>query len=200
MSHTGSDPLAGRSMRAVADRTVDLVNALYPSPADPDAVADVLRAHGETDPLHLTRADVDTMALVARQLREVFAATDTGQAAARVNHLLAEHARPPRLTDHGGTSNWHLHLDSHDDAPWPEWMLTSSCMAFAVLIADRQRKPGGICSSPTCQHVYIALGRGAPRRFCSPRCATRERVAAHRRAGRPEKADQDTAHPETGVL
>ncbi|MFF3935248.1 CGNR zinc finger domain-containing protein [Streptomyces phaeofaciens] len=30
--------------------------------------------------------------------------------------------------------------------------------------------------------MFVALGSGPERRYCSRRCATRERVAAHRRS------------------
>jgi predicted RNA-binding Zn ribbon-like protein len=81
-----------------------------------------------------------------------------------------------------GRAPWHPHLDSDDDAPWGEWFLASSCMALAVLVWDRQRPPGGVCAPPSCGNVYLAQGSGQSRRYCSRRCATRERVAAHRRS------------------
>ncbi len=46
-------------------------------------------------------------------------------------------------------------------------------------------RPGGPVeqdASPACRNVYLTLGSGPPRRYCSRRCATRERVAAYRRA------------------
>jgi hypothetical protein len=87
-----------------------------------------------------------------------------------------------RLTSHGGHAPWHPHLDRDDDGPWGEWFLASSCMALTVLIWDRQRPPGGVCASPSCRNVYLTQGSGPVRRYCSRRCATRERVAAYRRA------------------
>jgi hypothetical protein len=94
--------------------------------------------------------------------------------------LLAGRAHPPRLTSHGGESGWHLHVDSRDDAPWAEWFLTSSCLALAVLLAERQALPAGLCGSPSCGKPFVNVGRGAARRYCSATCGTRERVAAHR--------------------
>ena len=118
-------------------------------------------------------------------MREVFAAGDARTAAERINQLLAGHARPPRLTTHDGTSGWHLHVDGGDDAPWAEWFLTSSCLALAVLLAERQAPPGGFCASVSCGKPFVNVGRGAARRYCSAACGTRERVARHRasRAG-----------------
>lgn len=120
------------------------------------------------------------MRVVAARLREVFAAAGVDEAAALLNRMLAEGARPPRLTTHHGRSTWHLHVDSHDDAPWAEWFLTSSAMALAVLLADHQRVPGGICAAGGCDRPFADSSAGSPRRFCSPRCATRARVAEHR--------------------
>jgi predicted RNA-binding Zn ribbon-like protein len=113
-------------------------------------------------------------------VREVFAATDVATAADRINELLSGRAHPPRLTSHGGESGWHLHVDSRDDAPWAEWFLTSSCLALAVLLAERQAPPAGLCGSPSCGKPFVNVGRGAARRYCSATCGTRERVAAHR--------------------
>ena len=110
----------------------------------------------------------------------MFAAGDTGAAADRINGLLAGRARPPRLTTHRGGSGWHLHVDSSDEAPWAEWFLTSSCLALAVLLADRQAPPAGLCASHACGKPFVNVGRGAARRYCSATCGSRERVARHR--------------------
>lgn len=185
------------SVLANARRTAALINALSgtgdqePQPkaadveaADVEAVAEVLREYGESEPVELAPDDVVRMRAAALLLREVFAAEDVDTAAAALNRLLAEQTGPLRLTSHGGSTPWHPHLDSHDDAPWDEWFLTSSCLALAVLLWDHQRPPGGLCASPACRNVYLTSGPGPARRYCSRRCATRERVAAHRRGRR----------------
>ncbi|MDP9867206.1 MULTISPECIES: CGNR zinc finger domain-containing protein [Streptosporangium] len=146
----------------------------------PDAPATERGRPGPSGDLGLTAEDVAAMRVVAARLREVFAAAGVDEAAARLNRMLAEGARPPRLTTHHGRSTWHLHVDSHDDAPWAEWFLTSSAMALAVLLADHQRVPGGICAAGGCDRPFADSSAGSPRRFCSPRCATRARVAEHR--------------------
>ncbi|MFJ8231030.1 CGNR zinc finger domain-containing protein [Streptomyces sp. NPDC094448] len=176
---------ARHSVAAVAARTAALVNALS-GPGDPaaDEVAAVLRAHGEQVAEELSGRDVARLREAAEKLRTVFAADDVDTAAERLNALLPLSAGPLRLTSHGGESPWHPHLDGHDDAPWDEWLLASSSLALTVLVWDRQRPPGGICASPACEQVFLTQGSGPVRRYCSRRCATRERVAAHRRAGR----------------
>ncbi|MGW0908697.1 CGNR zinc finger domain-containing protein [Streptomyces sp. NPDC002853] len=170
------------SVLTTARRTAVLLNALADDHPDPDEVAAVLRAYGETDLIDLTPREVAGMQAAAALLRQVFAAEHVDDAAATLNALLRDHTGSPRLTSHGGSTPWHPHLDRDDDAPWDQWLLASSCMALAVLIWDRQRPPGGICASPSCRNVFITQGSGPERRYCSRRCATRERVAAHRRA------------------
>lgn len=170
------------SVRAVAARTVALVNALAPDRPDPAALAELLLRHGERGPLTLGAADVAEMRAAALQVRGVLAAGDTDAAATALNRLLARGTGPLRLTSHAGTAPWHPHLDGDDDAAWGEWLLASSCMALAVLLWDRQAPPGAVCASASCPDVFLTQGAGPARRYCSRRCATRERVAAHRRA------------------
>ncbi|GLW06518.1 hypothetical protein Misp01_16480 [Microtetraspora sp. NBRC 13810] len=182
VSHPNDDWSTRHSVSATARRTVALVNALTGEQPEAGEIAAVLREYGETGPVELTARDVEGMRAAARLLREVFAAEHVDVAAATLNRLLLESTGPVRLTSHAGLTPWHPHLDGDDDAPWDEWFLASSCMALAVLIWDRQRPPGGLCASPGCRNVYLTQGSGPARRFCSRRCATRERVAAHRRA------------------
>ncbi|WP_306940199.1 CGNR zinc finger domain-containing protein [Streptomyces phaeochromogenes] len=187
MAALSDDWSTRHSVLANARRTAALINVLsgtgdrQPQPKD---VAEVLREYGESEPVELAEDDVVRMRAAALLLREVFAAEDVDAAAAALNRLMVEQTGPLRLTSHGGGTPWHPHLDSHDDAPWDEWFLTSSCLALTVLLWDHQRPPGGLCASPACRNVYITSGPGPARRYCSRRCATRERVAAHRRGQR----------------
>ncbi|SFQ34813.1 CGNR zinc finger domain-containing protein [Amycolatopsis arida] len=173
--------LSGRSARSAAQRAADLVAVLVLAEPTVPAVSEVLLRHGEREPLGLTERDLVPLRAAAVDLRRVFAAEDVDEAAALLNELLARHAHPPRLTTHGGAHDWHLHVDSRDDASWDEWLRTSSALALAVLLAERQQAPGGICAARGCGRPFVTAGSGSPRRYCSSRCATRERVAAHRR-------------------
>ncbi|RKS08773.1 CGNR zinc finger protein [Nocardiopsis sp. Huas11] len=174
-----SNAITGRSVRAVAERTADLLNTLARDDVRPGDVVAVLCAHGENDPV-VTWHDVESMRVSADLLRGVLAARDVAEAAERINSVLARVARPPRLTDHGGASHWHVHVDSDDEAPLAEWFLTSAAMALALLVTDRQRPPGGSCAARGCDRAFVDAASGSPRLYCSRRCATRERVAAHR--------------------
>ncbi|WP_159944442.1 MULTISPECIES: CGNR zinc finger domain-containing protein [unclassified Nocardiopsis] len=191
-----SHAIAGRSVRAVAARTTDLLNVLAEEGTGPADVARVPRAHGEREPV--TGADVERMRGAAHRVRAVLAAEDTDGAAELVNRLLAE-TRPPRLTDHGGTTHWHVHVDSHDDAPLDEWFLASSCLVLALLLTDRQRPPGGLCAAHGCARAFVDCGSGSPRRYCPRRCATRARVAAHRAAAGDGQTPEVTATASTST-
>jgi len=190
VSSTNDDWSTRHSVLTMARRTAALVNALADDCPDPSKVAEVLRAYGETDPVGLTPRDVALMRAAAALLREVFAAEHADDVAAVLNRLLQEHTGPLRLTSHGGSAPWHPHIDRDDNAPWDEWFLASSCMALTVVLWDLQRPPGRICASSSCQNVFITQGSGPERRYCSRRCATRERVAAHRRSRSAEQSSR----------
>ena len=193
---TSPAALLGSSVHDAAQRAADILAVLLPqagsrlspgSAAERAALIEVLLAHGEPAPIQMSAAQLDSLRQAARELREVFTAADAAAAAETINGLLAGRAHPPRLTTHGGTSGWHLHVDSSDDAPSGEWFLTSSCLALAVLLAERQSPPAGVCASPSCGRPFVNVGRGSARRYCSAACGTRERVATYR-AAHPWKA------------
>ena len=188
---TTQGTLLGTSVYDAAQRAADLLAVLLPragnsgllaQTGERDTLIAMLRAHGEPEPIEISDADLAELRQAALDLQEVFAAGDVATAADRINALLGARAHPPRLTAHGGGSGWHLHVDGSDDAPWAEWFLTSSCLALAVLLAERQAPPGGFCQSPSCARPFVNVGRGSARRYCSAACGTRERVAAHREA------------------
>jgi len=189
----GDSAFLGGSVHDAAQRAADILAVLLPragnrlppgSPAQRDALAEVLLAHGESPPIEISPAGLESFRRAALELRPVFTAPDAAAAADLINELLAGRAHPPRLTTHGGASGWHLHVDSSDDAPWGEWFLTSSCLALAILLAERQAPPGGICASASCGRPFVNVGRGSARRYCSAACGTRERVTAYRGASR----------------
>ncbi|ELP68362.1 CGNR zinc finger domain-containing protein [Streptomyces turgidiscabies] len=182
-SRASGDRSTRHSVLANARRAAALVNVLTGGgPAAPSAIVAVLRQHGEPDLIDLTAQDVGEMREAALLLRAVFGAGDVDRAAGLLNRLLLERAGPLRLTSHEGGAPWHPHVDRDDDGPWGEWLLGSSCLALAVLVWEHQRPPGAVCASVSCENVFVTQGRGPEQHYCSRRCATRERVAAHRRA------------------
>ena len=175
------EPTLVGSTRALAERTTDLLNALADRTTDATTITTILTRHGEIDP-ELDEEDVAALREVAVELRHVLAADTLERTATRLNTLLAREARPPRLADHGGSHPWHLHADSDDEAPWDEWFAASTGLFLASLVSQRQRLPGGVCAARDCERVFVDTAHGSGRRYCSRRCATRTRVAAHRRA------------------
>ncbi len=181
---------SGSSPLRAARRAADLVNlfhgTLHGTPTA-DEVAAVLIAHGEPSPMGLSEGDLAELGSATAALAAVFRAESTEVAAERLNDLFRAYAGPPRLTAHGGTG-WHLHVDADDEGPWGRWLVTSSAWALATLLAQHQVPPGGICQAPDCEHPYVNAGNGGARKFCSSRCATRVRVAQHRRRTEPLKS------------
>ena len=128
----------------------------------------------------VTLIDLNELKVVANKLHTIFATQDIDEAAKLLNALLSEYANAPRLTSHGDTP-WHLHVDSNDHASWAEWFAASSALGLAALLAEKQYNPGGLCASLVCGRPFIDSGKGGGRTYCSPRCATRERVATYRK-------------------
>ncbi|MFG3260003.1 CGNR zinc finger domain-containing protein [Streptomyces sp. NPDC048172] len=167
-------------------RLIDLANALDEDPALPrDALAALLVAHGEA-PGDVTEdefgeRDAEALrAAVARLRARVLAEPDTDRAARALNALLAECGARPRLSRHDGHA-WHLHVDRADDVSWADWFTAASAHALAQLLSERGRSAWGVCAAEGCARVFLDDGPGTRRRHCSPACASRARVAAHRR-------------------
>jgi predicted RNA-binding Zn ribbon-like protein len=165
-----------------AKRAADIVFILQNKEQVDDATLagqlnETLQAYGEKDP-KVTDRDLSDLRSVADMLYKVFSTQVMGDAARSLNGILARYASAPRLSAHNGTP-WHLHVDSDDHAPWAQWLATSSALGLATLLAEKQRNPGGLCAS--CNRPFVDSGKGGGRSYCSPRCATRERVAAYRK-------------------
>ncbi|SOD59013.1 Conserved protein containing a Zn-ribbon-like motif, possibly RNA-binding [Streptomyces zhaozhouensis] len=170
---------------AAARRAVDVVNAVRAGPgASRGQLAALLVAHGErpadVGPAALTEADAEALRAAAGRLAEVLTETDVDRAAEALNALLAECGARPRLSRHGGHA-WHLHVDRGEDASWAEWFTASGAHALAQLLSEHGALAWGVCAAPGCGRCHLTHGPGSPRRHCSPACANRARVAAHRR-------------------
>lgn len=168
-----------------AQRLIDLANAVRSQPDLPRATAvRLLARHGER-PQDLTEAaltDDDLRGLrdAALRMGTVLAESDTDRAALALNELLAEHGAAPRLSRHDGHA-WHLHVDRGDEAGWAEWFLASGALALAQVLTEHGRATWGECAAAGCRNLYLGTGPGSPRRYCSTTCASRARVADHRR-------------------
>ncbi|MFP3992719.1 CGNR zinc finger domain-containing protein [Streptomyces sp. E11-3] len=176
-----------------AHRLIEIANAVREDPAlSRDALADLLRRHGET-PDDVTEAaftatDAEELRSATARLTDVLTETDTDRAALALNALLEECGARPRLSRHDGHA-WHLHVDRGEDAGWADWFTASGALALAQLLSEHGHPAWGTCAAPDCTTLYLATGPGTPRRYCSPRCASRTRVAAHRERNRTPSDD-----------
>ncbi|NOL43253.1 CGNR zinc finger domain-containing protein [Kribbella sandramycini] len=150
---------------------VDLVNE---RPASVPALRALLVAHGEPEPIELSERDLVEVRAVAQELRPVFGP----EPAVAINALLREYAVQPYLTDHDGTP-WHLHV-SEPDASWAAWLAAGAALALAGTLAGRGPDAVAECAASDCERVFVNSAAKRPRRFCTPTCAGRTRVAAHR--------------------
>ena len=157
--------------------TVDLANA-----ADPAAEwADTATAHGSRS-LALATVDAATLEAAVHRVRGVLASPSPGAAAAAVNALLAAAPAATELTELDD-GRWAVRPHLPAGVPAAESYLAVAAFALAEWFAERGRPAWGICAAAECELAFIDEGRRAPQRFCSTACATRTRVAAHRRAG-----------------
>lgn len=172
-----------------AQRLVDLANAVRTEPRLSRAgFAALLSEHGETaadlSPEHFTDADADELRAAVVRLTGVLRETDDDRAAHALNTLLEECGARPRLSRHDGHA-WHLHVDRGEDAGWGDWFTATGALALARILSEWGRTAWGECAATGCTALFLTTGPGPTRRYCSPTCATRTRVAAHRRKGRP---------------
>ncbi|QES52766.1 hypothetical protein DEJ50_30410 [Streptomyces venezuelae] len=166
---------------------IDLAEAVRTDPQAPrEALAALLARHGER-PADLTEtafsaADAAELRDAARRMGQVLAETDADLAAEALNAVFADCGARPRLVRHEDHP-WHLHVD-REDAGWGSWFLASGALALAQLLTAHGRVAWGACPAAGCGRYFTGTGPGSPRRYCSTGCATRERVAAHRRRKR----------------
>ncbi|WP_328297154.1 CGNR zinc finger domain-containing protein [Streptomyces sp. NBC_00435] len=177
---------------SAAQRLVDLAEAVRAVPELPRAeLVALLARHGER-PGDLTaevfsEADAAALRAAARRMGEVLGESGEDRAARALNALFEEYATCPRLTRHDGHP-WHLHVDRGEGAGWDGWFLASGALVLAGLLTVHGRVAWGACAAEGCGRYFLGAGPGSARRYCSHTCATRARVAAHRRRKRAEGA------------
>jgi predicted RNA-binding Zn ribbon-like protein len=163
---------------------VDLVN-LPGDRLDATGLAGFMVEHGEAEPVELTVGDVAALLSVRVELSDVFDATGEGvdAVAGRINGLLDRAQTPPRLSNHDGT-NWHLHINV-DEASWADWLAATTGLGLARMLVEDGVARIGRCAAPSCRKVFAGGPRNHRRRYCSPACANRGRVAAFRARRKP---------------
>jgi len=143
------------------------------------AVAEILALGGR--PPRVTQEQATRLAGTAGGLREVFEAAgadDVDEAAAVVNALLDRTGARPQL-DRFADGRWGLHFHGADDSLVVGW--SAGCAsALALALGSDLAGRLGVCDAPTCDRVYVDESKNGTRRFCSPRCQSRVKAAAHR--------------------
>ena len=168
---------------------VDLVNAVTAAPADERPAADALRTILVEHRYLAKRAPASVEPALrawARRLRTVFDAVDLRDAAVAVNALLADVRVEPHLSDHDG-QEWHLHY-SPPEAGVVDRLRSTTAFALAMLVSECGVERHGHCAAEGCARVFADTSRNAARRYCSPACANRSAVAAHRARAKAAKS------------
>jgi predicted RNA-binding Zn ribbon-like protein len=164
---------------------VALVNAVTAGPDEPRPAPDQLRAilveHGYLAGRAPAAAERGLRDWAVR-LRSVFEAADVDTAAAAVNALLGDVRVEPHLSGHDG-QRWHLHY-SPPTADVVDRLRSTTAFALAMLVSEYGIDRHGRCAAAGCARVYADTSRNAARRYCSPGCANRSAVAAHRARAR----------------
>ncbi|GGO71280.1 CGNR zinc finger domain-containing protein [Nonomuraea cavernae] len=152
----------------------DLVNATDHSP---EALEPMLAEHGMLR-TELTPAQAGLLRAWAGRLAPVFGETDQDTQIKLINDLLDETASKPYVSAHDGREP-HLHFFSVEaDIVSRTKDTTAGGLALAMSFSGGRRL--GRCDRRGCVTVYVDTSRNGRRRFCSPACANRVNVAAHR--------------------
>jgi hypothetical protein len=145
----------------------------------PEQLRALLLAQDEPEPVTIDARDLSDARAARSEFSAVFAADNELLLAERLNAMLTRYTAQPRLVLLPDEP-LHVHID-RPDSSWGEWLAASGAMALSLLIAEHGTGTLGTCRALDCGHALLRLGPGPPRRFCEERCASRTRVAAHRR-------------------
>lgn len=176
---------------SILEVTARLVNGLTPghdggrpvtSPSEDQLIYPVAEAlAGDGRQPVVTPLDAELLRRVALRARVVFDAVarhDIDSAAAEVNRLLEATATRPRL-DYHEDEGWSVHFHGPDDTLGPGW--AAGCAAgLALALGSNLAGRLGVCDAPECDRVYVDTSKNGRRRFCSARCQSRVKAAAHR--------------------
>ncbi|MGW2255655.1 CGNR zinc finger domain-containing protein [Kitasatospora sp. NPDC001660] len=157
----------------------DLANTVRDEPGTGAAdLRALLERHGGP-PFDLTDADARELRDATAHVIAILAMRDPDQAAEAINTLLDRFPARPRLVRLPGRP-WSMHTQAPPDAGLTHWLLSTAALALGLWLSDRGHCAWGECAATGCGRFFIDTGRRTPQRYCTPRCATRVRVAAHR--------------------
>ncbi len=137
-------------------------------------------AQGGREPA-VTERDGARLAATATQMRVVFEAVERGRiadAAATVNRLLKQTQARPQL-DRFPDGRWSLHFHGGDDTLAMGWA-AGCASALALAVGSDLAGRLGVCDAAPCDRVYVDESKNGTRRYCSARCQSRVKAAAHR--------------------
>ncbi|MFB6891852.1 CGNR zinc finger domain-containing protein [Kitasatospora sp. NPDC056327] len=157
----------------------ELANTVRQDPAVDAAGLQALLERHQGPPFRLTEADARELREATAPVARLLSTGDPDVAAETVNALLDRYPARPRLVRLPGRP-WSLHTQPPPDAGLTHWLLSTAALALGLWLSERGRCAWGRCAAPGCGRFFIDTGRRTPQRYCTPRCATRVRVAAHR--------------------
>ncbi|WP_326763550.1 CGNR zinc finger domain-containing protein [Streptomyces sp. NBC_01591] len=169
---TGANP---RGLHFIAELANTVQDGTQMSAADFQAL---LERHSGPS-FALTESDARRLREATARLIHILAMHDEDQAAEAINTLLDQHPAQPYLVRLPGRP-WSLHTRAPQNADPTHWLLSTTALALGLWLSERGRCAWGQCAAPNCNHYFIDTGRRTPQRYCTPRCATRVRVASHR--------------------
>lgn len=172
MDLSGDNP---RGLRFV----VEVANAYRKNPAlsvtDFQAIVDRHTAHGAAVPKCGKGADL--LAAIEDIVR-ILAARESGTAADRINSTLNRYPAHPQLVQLPGRP-WSMHLRS-ENTDRAQWFASTAAFALGLWLSEKGACAWGTCQAPGCDDFFVDSGRRTAQRYCTPRCATRARVANYR--------------------
>ncbi|HEY6538901.1 MAG TPA: CGNR zinc finger domain-containing protein [Candidatus Dormibacteraeota bacterium] len=177
------------------DAAVELINRLSPGwsqgrlwslpsgSAERRELARQVEAKIADRPVALSGRAGEELIQLARDLRsvvELMSQARPNEAAELVNQLLIRYQAAPQLARHDGEA-WHLHFHSQAQEAGQAMARGATCViALAVVIGSPGGTRLGICSAGHCDRAFIDTSKNGSRRFCSPSCLSRTKVAAFR--------------------
>ena len=126
-----------------------------------------------------TAEELEQVRRCRSRLRALWTVRDRAEAAAQINHILAEADARPYLSKHDEL-DWHLHV-TDAEAPLADRMGAEAAMAMLDLVRADDLGRLKTCAADDCAAVLVDLSRNSSKRYCDTgNCANRAHVAAYR--------------------
>lgn len=145
--------------------------------APPEAYEELIERYDYRGTAPVTATEARELGEWAVRLRRVFDATELPARVDLANELLTAVAARPYISRHHGRPP-HFHY-ARADAPTAQRIKAYTAVGLAQAVCEDSGRIG-ICARAGCVTAYVDTSRNGRRRFCSPECANRSHVAAHR--------------------